>query len=55
MQLPLPPQVPAIGNLLASEVKHRVPGWLHKPDLDVSRHAAYTRLQSWTLKPALFR
>jgi hypothetical protein len=55
LQVPLSPQVPAIGNLLASEVKHHVPGWLHKPDLDVSRHCAYTRLQSWTLKPALFR
>jgi hypothetical protein len=55
LQVPLARQVPAIGDMLASEVKHLVPGWLHKPDLDVSRLAAYTRLQSWTLKPALFR
>ncbi|MHB0879140.1 MAG: hypothetical protein ACYC5O_24135 [Anaerolineae bacterium] len=55
LQIPLSRQVPAIGDVLAGEVKHLVPGWLHKPDLDVSRLAAYTRLQSWTLKPALFR
>ena len=46
------PQVPAIGDVLREEVARFVPGWMHKPDLDASRLAAYTRLQSWTLKPA---
>jgi hypothetical protein len=49
------PEVPAVGDTLALEVSEGVPGWMHKPDLDVSRHAAYTRLQSWTLKPVAFR
>ena len=48
------PEVLAVGDL-ALEVSEGVPGWMHKPDLDVSRHAAYTRLQSWTLKPVAFR
>ena len=48
-------QVPAIGEVLAREVADGVPGWMHKPDLDVSTHAAYTRLQSWTLRPAVLR
>lgn len=49
------PQVPAVGETLAQEVREGIPGWMHKPDLDVSTHAAYTRLQSWTLKPVALR
>ena len=48
-------QVPAVGDVLGQEVLQGVPGWMHKPDLDVSTHARYTRLQSWTLKPAQMR
>lgn len=48
-------QVPAIGDTLAEEVASTVPGWLHKPDLDASRLAAYTRLQSWTVRPVQLR
>ena len=47
------PQVPAVGDILRQEVMEGVPGWMHKPDLDVSQIATYTRLQSWTLKPAV--
>lgn len=49
------PAVPALGDVLAQEVREGVPGWMHKPDLDVSTHAAYTRLMSWTLKPAALK
>ena len=49
------PEVPPIGDTLRREVTEGVPGWMHKPDLDVSTHAAFTRLQSWTLKPAVLR
>ncbi len=49
------PAVPALGDVLAQEVREGVPGWMHKPDLDVSTHAKYTRLMSWTLKPAALR
>ncbi|NLT41963.1 MAG: hypothetical protein GXX93_04780 [Anaerolineae bacterium] len=49
------PTVPALGDVLAEEVREGVPGWMHKPDLNVSTHAAYTRLMSWTLKPAALR
>ncbi|MGQ9552966.1 MAG: hypothetical protein ACUVWR_02515 [Anaerolineae bacterium] len=47
------PQVPAVGDILRREVMEGVPGRMHKPDLDVSRIATHTRLQSWTLKPAV--
>jgi hypothetical protein len=46
-------QDPAIGDTLVEEVTRHVPGWMRKLDLDVSTHAAYTRLQSWTLRPAV--
>jgi len=46
-------QVPGIGQTLGEEVATEVPGWLHKPDLDVTGIATYTRLQSWTLKPVV--
>jgi len=49
------PEVPAIGDVLQREVLDNVPGWMHKPDLDVSAHAQFTRLQSWTLRPARLR
>ena len=45
------PEVPQLGEQLAQEVRQGIPGWMHKPHLDVSSHAALTRLQSWTLKP----
>jgi hypothetical protein len=49
------PEVPPVGDLLAREVREGIPGWMHKPDLDVTTHAAYTRLQSWTIKAAPLR
>ncbi len=46
---------PAIAASLAEDaIYHRLPGWSpHAPDLRLDLLALHTRLQSWSLKPAL--
>lgn len=47
----LPPVdfLPPIAEDIAAEIEQAMPGWMHKPDLDVSRIAECTRLQTWTM------
>ncbi len=52
IQVQVGSQTPSIGEELSLDVHQNVPGWVHKPDLDVSLIALHTKLQSWTLRPA---
>ena len=52
IQIRIESQTPSIGEELADGVYQDVPGWVHKPDLDVSLLALHTKLQSWTLRSA---
>lgn len=45
---------PAIADRLADDLYHQLPGWPpHRPDLRLDQLALHTRLQSWSLKPAV--
>jgi hypothetical protein len=45
---------PAIAAALAKRLYAELPGWPpHDPDLRLEQLALHTRLQSWSLKPAV--
>ena len=47
-------QTPAIGDSIADEVRAGIAHWpIHDPNIDPERILLHTRLQCWTLRPAL--
>ena len=47
-------QTPAIGDSIAEEVRAGIAHWpIHDPNIDPERILLHTRLQCWTLRPAL--
>jgi len=49
-------QTPAIGDLIADQVRAGIAHWpIHDPNIDPERILLHTRLQCWTLRPALAR
>jgi hypothetical protein len=48
------PEEPALAARLAEEIFQQLPTWPpHSPDLKLDQLALHTRLQSWSLKPAI--
>lgn len=48
-------QYPAIGNTMAKEVLGSEGGWLSWPGASIDNIYAWTKLQSWTIKRAIYR
>lgn len=46
---------PAAQAMAQWGIHDRVPGWMHKPDLNVDKIAQHARLQSWGMKPAVIK
>ena len=47
-------QTPAIGDSIADQVRAGIAHWpIHDPNIDPERILLHTRLQCWTLRPAL--
>ena len=41
--------LPPVAAAIAAEIEKHMPGWMHKPGLNVARIVECTRLQTWTL------